>query len=242
MGRRGGYKKLTDGTTERPQKLYPDPNRGTKQPVSGRCGYPLSNGRFCANWPLKKKGHNITGCRLHHGKMQQSVRTHGLYSKHQPKHIADQIERALEDPRLLDMRQQVAMISVLLAEAWSTIHKRMDEDLERASTDLEKELASRLLNNEVAMIVTLSDKVSTMIERTARVGVAMKLMVSLDTLNQILEMFVDIASGYVTDEKKRRKFIAELQSRADTIVDNDDTTFAELMKRRPQLDSAEVTA
>jgi hypothetical protein len=232
--RRRGAAKITKGTTERPQKIYPDPNRGTPTPVEGRCAHPLSNGNYCAKYPLA----GVRNCKAHGGKLQQQSYKHGAYAAHRPPHIERRIDEALKDPQLLDMRRQVAIMSVLLDEVWRAITMRIEEEEATAATDRERELIRILRNDEIGRVMTLSEKVSAVIERTARVGLAVRLMVSLDAMNELIGAFVEIASNYITDDKQREKFVAELRYKADRIVDNDEATFNDLMKRRPQLSAS----
>jgi hypothetical protein len=92
------------------------------EPVEGRCNATLTRKKgFCANYPLK----GVTRCVRHGGKQQRDgrpdSRTHG---RHRKMHIRgatekmqDEIDAAVRDPNLLDVRRTVALSELALGDS-----------------------------------------------------------------------------------------------------------------------------
>jgi len=102
--------------------------------------------------------------------------------------------------------------------------------MKRARTDAEREAAKHLTEDEIWHVTQLSDRITAAIERTSRVGLALKAMISLDTLNEVLEIFVDVASSYIKTEKQRQAFIDEILRKSAAAVEEQDTKFKQLME------------
>jgi hypothetical protein len=91
------------------------------QPVEGRCGAPCHGKRgFCLQKPLK----GATRCKMHGGKNQlkgnPSRRKHGNkspYIRGIEQATQEEIDRAVTDPNLLDVRRSVALSEVALGDS-----------------------------------------------------------------------------------------------------------------------------
>lgn len=142
---------------------------------------------------------------------------HGLYAKYQPQALKDMIEEQRQNPKLMDLREQVAVLSGMLAYCFDQTKKKMEKD---KRTELEFA--------EISGLTNMSEKVAMAIERTARVGLAVKMMVHVDALNRMIDMWVDAASRYIPKpaQEKFRKELAALTAR---VISEDDTTYAQVL-------------
>jgi hypothetical protein len=81
-----------------------------------RCGAKKRNGQPCRQWPIKGR----TRCRLHGGKSRlgagASSFVHGRYSKSLPTRLAAHYEAAAHDPRLLELRDEIATVDARIID------------------------------------------------------------------------------------------------------------------------------
>jgi len=181
------------------------------------------------------KGVAIAGtsyCRFHGGRMIQHNTKSGLYRKYQPEHIRKKVDELLNNPELMNMREHVALMGALLSDVWETISKRIKEDQRLATTAAEREAAQHLTDDEIQTVMQLADRTTAAIERAAKVGLALKAMVSLDTVDRVLEVVVDIASKFLRTEKQREKFLEELKSRSAFVIEQSATKYSDLTKEQ----------
>ncbi len=93
-------------------------------PIPGRCGARLRKkpGQYCGHWPLKGR----TRCRLHGGASLAGPASGtwdtGKFSKYLPTDLAERYDRHRRDPKLLEMREHVAIVDSQLErllEQWA---------------------------------------------------------------------------------------------------------------------------
>ena len=149
-------------------------------------------------------------CKHHGGALARSTRTHGLYAKYQPKRIQDLVEEQLANDKLLDLRQQIALISALLADSMDQTRKRQ-----------EKEKRAHFTTEEKQEIAVLSEKMSAAIERYAKVGVVLKYLVHLDTVQKLLEGWSALTRRYIPNESDREEFGKELSNVTAFLIEED---------------------
>lgn len=118
---------------------------GSDTPIPGRCGARSKRGGFCEAVPAEGK----TRCRYHGGTNEGEATglVHGRYSKNFARISEEaqrQIDEALLDPDLLDVRQGVAVSRVLMQEAPLI----PDEEVASAAAKLAKARALAGVNTE----------------------------------------------------------------------------------------------
>jgi len=135
------------------------------------CNFVRRDGRKCKAPAMKES----VKCKNHGGALARAARTHGLYAKYQPARLLDMVEDHLNDSRLLDLRQQIALVSALLADSMDRIRKRQG-----------KVKRNNLTTAEKRELVVLSEKMSASIERYAKVGIVLKSLIPVDTIVEVL--------------------------------------------------------
>jgi hypothetical protein len=88
---------------------------GNLEPVPGKCNAANRFGRYCPNNPMPN------GACYHHGGetprgLALPQTTHGRYSRDLPADLLGRFERANDDPELLSMRSEVALVDARLSE------------------------------------------------------------------------------------------------------------------------------
>jgi hypothetical protein len=116
---------------------------GSPAPIPGRCGAKSKRGDgYCVNRPVNG---GAKRCRMHGGTREgdpSNALVHGRYSKHFRRislEAQEEIDAALQDPDLLDVRQPIAIGRVLLNEARLIPSQEMAEA--QAKRDISRSLA-----------------------------------------------------------------------------------------------------
>ena len=161
------------------------------------CNFVRRDGRKCKAPAMKES----EKCKHHGGALARGTRTHGLYAKYQPTRVRDLVEEQLANPRLLDLRQQIALMSALLADSMDRIRERQ-----------EKEKKKHLTTEEKQEVAVLSEKISATIERYGKVGIALKYLVHLDTVQKLFEEWTELTRRYIPSASARKKFAEELSA------------------------------
>lgn len=186
-----------------------------KKPKGLRCVHIKRNGKRCGAWALK----GIDRCKVHGGPRMKANIKHGLYGKYQPTLLREIIEEQRHDPRLMDLREQVAVLSGMLAHSFQSAKNR----IEAAKKKDDKDLTSV----EISSIVTLAEKVTVAIERTARIGLAVKMMIHVDALNRIIDLWIEAAAQYIPANKKE-VFRQRLSVLCAQVLEQDKTKFKDI--------------
>lgn len=149
------------------------------------------------------RGRNV--CMSHGGKTPRGAASphfkSGRYSRSLPGHLIATYERALNDPRLLSLRDDIALIDVLIGETISQLDDDMPLTKERRIWREVRKLVqerTRLVEAEVKHIV-LAREVMTAEEALALVGA-----------------IVEIVGRYLPDPKARMAIAEELSALIDT--------------------------
>lgn len=177
------------------------------------CIHVKKNGKKCGANAIR----GFNRCRYHGGTLMRHSYKHGLYAQYQPPALRDIIEEQRKNPKLMDLREQVATLSGMLAYCFRQTQIKM-----------EKEKRKELEMDELSGLANMSEKVSNAIERTARVGLAVKMMVHIDAVSRMIDMWVDVASRYIP-KPKQEKFRKELAALSAKIVSDEDATYAQVL-------------
>jgi len=128
-------------------------------------------------------------CLAHGGRIAKLQFKHGLYGKYMPSKLRDLVDEQRLNPRLMDLREQVAVASGMLAYVFEQSQTRID--MER---DKDKKV---LTESEITGITTMCEKISVLIERTARVGLAVKMMVHVEAVERMAELWIEAFAPYI---------------------------------------------
>jgi hypothetical protein len=168
-------------------------------PGSVLCGAKTKLGTVCKSPAIK----GTTLCRKHGGLTQlQKQPGIGIYSNNQPSFLKDLTEEHLASPHLLDLKQQIAVVSAILAHSFERLKLENKEQLD---------------TNDIITLTSLSEKIAQMIERCAKIGVAVRMLVHMETVEELLAQWVDIAKQFIPKER-HTDFAKLLNVRAAEIV------------------------
>lgn len=118
---------------EQAEKARPKPpqERGTLEPLPGRCGAKIRNTdpqKYCASWPRQGRDR----CRLHGGNMPRGIDhgnyRHKGYSKDLPTRLFDRFLLALDDPELASLANENAVLVARLGELMERLETGENED------------------------------------------------------------------------------------------------------------------
>lgn len=189
-----------------------------------------------AGTPCKKAGMENGRCRLHGGATPRGIAhpntKHGRYSKDLPTKLSSKYEAALADRRLLELRDEVAIIDIRLSdllrgvdrggasELWSTL-EGMVEEWRAADEDDREKIRGRIF----AMIERGAKDwqrwrdVFGTIEKRVRVAeserrrlVEMQQMMTSEQAMVLLASVVDTIRKHVTDPNTLRGISSDLRS------------------------------
>jgi len=177
------------------------------------CVHIKKNGKQCGANALK----GLNRCRLHGGALMKASYKHGLYAQYQPQKLKEMIEEQRNNPKLMDLREQVATLSGMLAYCFDQTRIKMT-----------KEKRDELEFAEISGLTNMSEKVSMAIERTARVGLAIKMMVHVDALNRMIDLWIEAATRYIP-KPKQEQFRKELSALTARVIREDDTSYAQIL-------------
>jgi hypothetical protein len=86
-----------------------------------RCGAKRRAGGTCGQWPIKGR----TRCRLHGGKTLMGPASgtykHGRHSKFLPARLAAAYQDAMDDPKLIELRQEIALVDARINDLLSRV-------------------------------------------------------------------------------------------------------------------------
>lgn len=181
-------------------------------------------------------------CPIHGGKslkgMASPVFKTGLHSKYMPKHLLDSYHEAFNDPELLNMRHDLALVEARLGELlqrvqsgesktlWSDARKACDKLREAFANDnlggvqVASEQLDRLIGegltdyaawNEIHAIVEQRRK---LVESEQKRLVAMNQMITAEQALMLMAAIQDIVSRHVTDRKALSEIIADVNALA----------------------------
>ena len=183
-----------------------------------KCNFVKRDGKKCK--ALARK--NSDKCKDHGGALVRAPRTYGLYAKHLPAGLGDRVEELLKDPKLLDLKQLIALMSALLADS-----------LERIRECQEKENRNHLTTAEIRELAAQSKWISATTERYTKVGRALKYLVPLDTVKRLMEEWSALTKKFITSESDRQKFTEALSALTVRIIKEDSEREESHQVRRP---------
>jgi len=156
-------------------KEYPMQAKENSIPLVRICGAANKRtGKPCQNKPMPNGR-----CRMHGGKTPIK---HGLYSKAAPVYLKERIDRFLDDPRLGDMNQQLALTVSLI-----------DELLERL-----KKADYRLDNETRFLLFKFIDLATKITERKAKLGALFSF--TPEQLKELIEKLGAVVRRHVKDQ------------------------------------------
>ena len=185
------------------------------------------------------KNHAMIGkevCRIHGGKSLSGLAApafkHGRQSKYLPARLMERYTEALDDPDLLALRDELALLDarladvlgrvdtgeagrhwIGLAEAWRTVERSVNEvDRLQAMADL-----GDLIEQGVADYAAW-DEVLRLIEQRRRLAeserkrlVEMQQMITVDRVMTLVAVLVDVVRRHVTDRQALSKISEDLR-------------------------------
>ena len=99
----------------------PPSENQTLMPARKACGAKTRSGGTCKQSPMPNGR-----CRMHGGPTPSGMAApsykHGRYSKYLPSNVADKYREALNDPDLTHLREELALIDVMLGEKLEKLH------------------------------------------------------------------------------------------------------------------------
>lgn len=154
------------------------------------CGAKTRNGSYCkrpAGWGTYHVGEGK--CKLHGG---ASPIKHGLYSKYTKHSLAQSIDSLLDDPDLLNLRQQVAFKQAIVLDRLNQQGSEMSQD-------------------DMRFLAELSEKVSRDIERLNKIEQGEKYVIQVAEVQAIVQQITLIIHQEVTDLKVIERVADRLQ-------------------------------
>lgn len=102
-----------------------------------KCGAKRTNGEICQSFAMANGR-----CRVHGGATPKGVASpnfrHGRYSKSMPEHLASRYAEALTDSRLLELRDEISLVDVRMADLLA----KLDEEVKPDDSEVWKEILS----------------------------------------------------------------------------------------------------
>jgi hypothetical protein len=205
-----------------------------------RCGATAkSTGKPCRRWVIA--GRSV--CQVHGGKTPRGIaspqtRT-GRYSKDMPTRMAVRYQEAQQDPELLILRDEIALLDSRLADVlarvdtgesgalWSQLSKSWDDFMAARAGGNVAKMTEALAHHQAilergradyaawAEIGTLLDRRQRFVESERRRYVEMQQMVSLEQAMLFLGAVTDAVRRHVTDQATRAALGRELEILAD---------------------------
>lgn len=203
---------------------------GRKHKVKGYCTQQ-------AGWGVPDK---TTGrCKLHGGMTLRGAdhprATHLRYSKYAPDKIIEKYETMMKDPKILNMREEIALcrarLSELLEETkhersdslWDQLHEEMEKmrrargrgdvaGLTAAVGNIERVIESGFKAREAwAEIGEHMDRLSRIVSLERRHIVAMKYLMTVEDVGVLFTQITQIIQVNMRDEGERRTTVRELR-------------------------------
>ncbi len=135
-------------------------------------------------------------CRMHGGTIPVK---HGLYSKYSQSRLVDLAEDFAKDPRVLDLRQHLGLITALIADFLARLEPGSCSQCGTIRLDVETS----------QHLATLLDKATRTIERYHKILYDQKYLITVEGYQALLNQIVRIIGQYVTDEKDRHRLADE---------------------------------
>lgn len=154
------------------------------------CGAKTRNDTPCqreAGWGTNHFGEGK--CRLHGGATPVK---HGLYSKYSRHTLAETVQSLLDDPELVNMRQQIAFKQALLLDRLSQLQSGMSEF-------------------DMRFLADLSEKVSRDIERLNKIEHGEKYVLQIGEVQAIVQQITLIVHQEITDDRVVERIATRLQ-------------------------------
>lgn len=145
------------------------------------------------------RGRNV--CMSHGGKTPRGAASPhfktGRYSRSLPGHLVATYERALNDPRLLSLRDELALTDAMIAETLS----QLDDDSSEAK--------DRRVFREVMRLI---DQRRRLVETEVRHIVLAREVMTAEEVMTLMGAVVDIVSRYLPDPKDRAGIAEEIHA------------------------------
>lgn len=206
------------------------------------CGSKLSKGKvnkwginFCCARPMK--AHNR--CKKHGATTPKGVNSpnfkHGRHSKYMPTELLRVYDETTQDPQLLSLRAEIALMDALLAgllpkldtgesgKAWDTVKKLVKEvrvayqkmdDARVMETlhDMEDLANQRILHYETHKeIKDTVDSRRRLVETETKISMQNERAISVEQLMLLMSQVLGVIQSVVTDDKQRYAIALKLQ-------------------------------
>lgn len=154
------------------------------------CGAKSKHGSFCkrpAGWGTHHAGEGK--CKLHGG---ASPIKHGLYSKYTKHSLAQAIDSLMDDPNLVNLRQQVAFKQAIILNRLNQLGSEMSQD-------------------DMRFLADMSDKVARDIERLNKIEQGEKYVIQVAEVQAVVRQITLIIHEEITDENVIERVADRLQ-------------------------------
>jgi hypothetical protein len=200
-----------------------------------RCHAKNKRGGVCGSWAVKGR----TRCRMHGGKSLVGSANHnysnGRYSRYLPARLRNKYEQAQEDPELLSLKSEVALVDARLAELLSRVHTgesgQLWVDLQRARIAFARARHAKdvtRMMTAVATLETLIDgatqdheawtEIGELIEQRRRLVeseqkrlVSLQQMLSTEEALLLMRRIADIVVRHVPEKQALSAILVELR-------------------------------
>lgn len=139
-------------------------------------------GEQCKNYAMK----GSDKCHIHGGKTPVK---HGLYSKYTGQKLRDQVKAFAEDPELLDMRPQIAILVALTQQLLDKVEQQ-----------------GHFGPFDADALATVAEKTTRAIERYIKVTEGTKHTIKIEHVSVIIEQIIQVANDTISDPKDKRRF------------------------------------
>lgn len=200
------------------------------------CGAKTRSGKPCKNPPIV--GGNGR-CRMHNGNAKKGMELpqfkHGRYSKYMPTELLKVYNEAIDDPQLLSVRAEIALMDALLTnllpnldtgesgKAWKdilTLIARAREAVDNKDTgkflgsmrDIESIAQRRVLHYETqSEIKHTVDARRKLVETETKISMQNERAIPVEQMMVLMSQVIGVIQSVVTEEKQRYAIAVELQ-------------------------------
>lgn len=158
--------------------------------MTNQCGAKTRNGSQCsrpAGWGTHHVGIGV--CKLHGG---ASPTKHGLYSKYSRHTLAQAVQSLVNDPDLINLRQQIAFKQALILDRLNQLGSEMTQD-------------------DMRFLADLSEKVARDIERLNKIEHGEKYVLQITEVQAVVQQITLIIHQEIADEKVVERVANRLQ-------------------------------
>lgn len=236
------YKKPADFS---PEPTFPDDHKYAGKP---RCqGWAATVGRQCGRSPIKGRRF----CRRHGGRARAGAASGrfktGRYSKYLPSGLLDNYQTAISDPQLLDLRDEIGLITTRLMQLTAHVQSaettvKLWRDLKSAYRDLDlalrtqnaealveaSQVLGRLIEHGYAGVVVWDEIARNVDQRRKLVESERKKMLELHQVITVERLMILIAAishefktvitKHIDDDRTRRELLNDLASQIRVII------------------------